>query len=401
MIYVDNNATTAVAPEVRDAMQPFFNDQYFNPSSMYPPAMGVAREVKQARETIAQCLNIADPSEILFTSCASESNNAALFGVAQANLNRKHIITTAVEHPAVLEVCKELERRGYRVTFLSVNRLGELDLKEYVRALDDDTLMVSVMHANNETGVVFPVEQMARIAKETDPSIVFHTDATQTVTKLPLDLSDGNIDLVSFSGHKFHAPKGVGALYIKKGTRIRPFLIGGHQENGRRAGTENVAYIVGMAKAMHLAARTHASDEDRIRIMRARFENKLLERIPYIEINGRGAKRLPNTSNIAVHCIEGEAILYQLAEAGICASSGSACTSGSLEPSHVLRAMKVPFTAMHGSTRFSFSRYTTDAEIDYIIEEFPKIVERLRNMSPYWDKVNQKPLDVDFLNVKH
>ena len=392
MIYVDNNATTAVAPEVRDVMLPFFNELYYNPSSMYPPAQNVAKEVKKARQTIAQCLDIEDPSEILFTSCASESNNAAIFGCAAANLSKRHIITTSVEHPAVLEVCKEMERRGYRVTYLKVNNLGELDMREYVRALDEDTLIVSIMHANNETGVVFPVEDLARIAKETDPAIIFHTDATQTMTKLPLNYQSGLFDLVSFSGHKFHAPKGVGGLYIRKGTRIRPFLIGGHQENGRRAGTENVAYIVGMAEAMKLAARTHAADSERIRRMRARFENTLLERIPYIEINGRGATRMPNTSNVAVHCIEGEAILYQLSEAGICASSGSACTSGSLESSHVLRAMNVPFTAMHGSTRFSFSRYNTEEEIAYITDVFPKIVERLRNMSPYWDKTNQCPI---------
>lgn len=392
MIYVDNNATTAVAPEVRDAMIPYFNNLYYNPSSMYPPAQEVADAIKRARNTMAQCMNISDASEILFTSCASESNNAAIFGVAAANANRRHIITTAVEHPAVLEVCKEMERRGYRVTYLPVNRLGELNLAQYVQALDEDTLMVSVMHANNETGVIFPVEEMARIAKETDPKIVFHTDATQTMTKAPLDLSIGNIDLVSFSGHKFHAPKGVGGLYIRKGTRIRPFLIGGHQENGRRAGTENVPYIIGMAEAMKQAARTHGADTERIRKMRARFENTLLERIPYIEINGRGAQRMPNTSNIAVHCIEGEAILYQLSEAGICASSGSACTSGSLEPSHVLRAMNVPFTAMHGSTRFSFSRYNTEEEINYITDTFPEIVARLRRMSPYWDQKNQCPV---------
>ena len=265
MIYVDNNATTAVAPEVRDVMLPFFNELYYNPSSMYPPAQNVAHEVKKARQTIAQCLDIEDPSEILFTSCASESNNAAIFGSAAANSSRKHIITTSVEHPAVLEVCKEMERRGYRVTYLKVNKLGELDMREYVRALDEDTLIVSIMHANNETGVVFPVEDLARIAKETDPKIIFHTDATQTMTKLPLNYQSGLFDLVSFSGHKFHAPKGVGGLYIRKGTRIRPFLIGGHQENGRRAGTENVAYIVGMAEAMKLAAKTHAADSERIR----------------------------------------------------------------------------------------------------------------------------------------
>ena len=391
MIYVDNNATTAVAPEVRDAMLPYFNELYYNASSMYPPAQIVARAIQNARQTIAQCLNIDDPTEILFTSCASESNNSAIFGCAAANSNRKHIITSSVEHPAVLEVCKEMERRGYRVTYLKVNNLGELDMREYVRALDEDTLLVTIMHANNETGVIFPVEDLARIAKETDPSIIFHTDATQTMTKVPLELSTGNIDLVSFSGHKFHAPKGVGGLYIRKGTRIRPFIIGGHQESGRRAGTENVAYIVGMAEAMKLAAKTHAADMEKIRKMRARFENALLERIPYIEINGRGAQRMPNTSNIAVHCIEGEAILYQLSEAGICASSGSACTSGSLEPSHVLRAMNVPFTAMHGSTRFSFSRYNTEEEIQYIVEKFPEIVARLRHLSPYWDQKNQRP----------
>jgi cysteine desulfurase len=393
IVYLDNNATTRIAPEVYRAMIPYLTDDYFNPSSMYSPARSTAHAVAAAREALAAALGGVDPKEILFTGCASESNNTAIFGTARGNPGRKHIITTAVEHPAVLEVCRELERGGYRVTCLGVDRRGQLDAGEFIRALSSDTLLVTIMHANNETGGIFPIEQLARITKETDPSIVFHTDATQTVGKLAIDLKREfrNVDLLSFSGHKFHAPKGVGALFIRRGTRCRPTMLGGHQEDGRRAGTENVAYIVGIARALQLALETRAEDEHRETQMRDRLERALLESIRCVQVNGEGAPRLSNSLNMSFHYIEGEGMLYQLSEYGICASSGSACTSGSLEPSHVLRAMKVPFTAVHGSVRFSLSRYNTWEDIERVIAVFPTIVANLRKLSPYWDNERNAP----------
>ncbi len=392
LVYADNNATTAVAPEVVEAMQPFFADVFFNPSSMYEPARRASEALGRARAEIAGRMG-ANEKELIFTSCATESNNAAIIGTARANSGRRHIVTTTVEHPAVLEVCKEMERAGHPVTYVPVNDDGTLDMAAYVRALRPDTLLVTVMHANNETGVVFPIADLARIAKETDPGIVFHTDATQTMGKLPIDLARelAHVDLLSFSGHKLHAPKGVGVLYVRRGTPWRPFMIGGHQESGKRAGTENVAFIVGLAKAVSLGAEHLADDEARIERLRNRLENALQERIPCVQVNGEGAPRLPNTLNISCHYVEGEGMLYQLSDAGICASSGSACTSGSLEPSHVLRAMRVPFTAVHGSVRFSLSRYTTDDDIDHIISAFPQVVANLRKLSPYWDTTKNAP----------
>lgn len=393
MIYLDNNATTAVAPEVRDAMMPYFEELYFNPSSVYQAATEVAKQIENARETIARHLGASSAGEILFTSCATESNNHVFSGVIKANPNRRHIITTAVEHPAVLDVGKDLERYGYEVTYLNVDRDGQLDMRKYVQALRPDTLLVSIMHANNETGVVFPIDRLARIAKETDPNILFHTDATQTMTKRPISLSGEmrSIDFVSFSGHKFHAPKGIGGLYIRRGTPCRTFFVGGHQESGRRGGTENVPYIIGMARAIELAEATHKEDVARMTRLRDKLQTGILERIPYVEINGGGADRMENTLNVACHYVEGEGILFQLNDADICASSGSACTSGSLEPSHVLTAMQVPFTAVHGSVRFSLSRYTTEAEIDWTLEKFPKIIANLRLLSPYWDQAANEP----------
>jgi cysteine desulfurase len=393
IVYLDNNATTAVAPEVREAMEPYFTAEYFNPSSAYDRASLAARAIKRARETVARFLGGVDSSEILFTSCATESLNAALFGAVRANPARRHVVTTAVEHPAVYEVCKDLARSGLEVTFLPADRAGNLDLRAYIQALRPDTLIAAIMHANNETGVIFPVEQLARIAKETDPAILFLTDATQTAGKLPLDLCGDlrHVDLLAFSGHKLHAPKGIGALFVRRGTPIRPFMIGGHQEGGRRAGTENVPYIAGLARAVELAQQEHDSVEARIRRLRDRLETELLARIPCVEVNGRGAPRIPNTSNLSVHFIEGEGMLYQLNERGICASSGSACTSGSLEPSHVLRAMHVPFTAIHGSVRLSLGRYNTDEDVDHALEVFPRVVANLRRLSPYWDATHERP----------
>jgi len=393
IIYMDNNATTRVAPEVVEVMTPYLTDEYFNPSSMYEPAGGPAAAIKQARKTVAHVLGGVRPEEILFTSCATESNNTAVFGTISANPDRRHVITTSVEHPAIYSVGKDLQRRGFEVDFLPVDQAGQVDVTDFVRILRPDTLLVSVMHANNETGVIYPVEELSRITKETDPRIVFHTDATQTAGKLPIDLRSGfsNVDLLSFSGHKLHAPKGVGALFIRRGTPCRPYLLGGHQEDGRRAGTENVAFIVGLARALELMVENHDRDEPRIQAMRDRLEREFVERIPYLQVNGKGAPRLPNTLNVACHFIEGEGILYQLSSYGICASSGSACTSGSLEPSHVLRAMRIPFTAIHGSVRFSLSRYNTEVEVDRVVEVFPDIVDRLRRLSPYWDVTANAP----------
>jgi cysteine desulfurase len=392
LIYADNNATTAVAPEALEAMLPFLNAEYFNPSSLYDPAARVAEAIRKARQEAAALIGAPDPRNLFFTSCATESNNWALFGGAAAAPGRRHVITTAVEHPSVLEPARDLVRRGCEVTFLGVNARGELNLDDFVKALRPDTLIVSIMSANNETGVLFPVAELARIAKETHPSILFHTDATQSVGKVPLDLSGGlrHVDLLSFSGHKLHAPKGVGALFIRGGTPLRPLLLGGHQERGRRAGTENVPHIAAFGAACRVA-RERLPEESRVRVLRDRLEARIRERVPYLEINGGGAERLPNTLNLAVHFIEGESILAQLNAYGVCASSGSACTSGSLEPSHVLKAMKVPFTAMHGSVRFSLSRYSTEAEADRIADCFPEVVRSLRRISPYWDSARNAP----------
>lgn len=392
IIYFDNNATTPIAPEVVEAMQPYFTNEYFNPSSMYEPAHRVKLALDQARKSVAAVFGGINPDQILFTSCATESNNAAIYGAVKANPQRRHIITTAVEHPAVLEPCKDLARGGFDVTVLPVNRDGNLDMDAFVRALRPDTLLVTIMHANNESGVIFPVDELARLTKETNSAILFHTDATQTVGKLPIDLTTvfDNVDMLSFSGHKLHAPKGIGALYVKRSTPLRPFLIGGHQENSRRAGTENAAFIVGLARAC-LLAQSHLAGEQKVRELRDYLQQQIEAHIPFVEINGRKAPRLPNTLNLACHAIEGESILFQLNQHGICASSGSACTSGSLEPSHVLRAMHVPFTAIHGSVRFSLSRYNTREEVDTVVAAFQGVVQNLRHMSPYWDKTKNCP----------
>jgi cysteine desulfurase len=387
-VYVDNNATTAIAPEVLEVMQPYFTSDYFNPSSMYDAARSSADAIESARKIVAHCLGGIDPDQILFTGSATESNNAALFGTVQANPERRHVITTAIEHPSVLEIGKELERRGMEVTFLPVDHNGELVLDDYIRALRSDTLMVSIMMANNETGVCYPVAEMARIAKETNAQIVVHTDATQALGKLPVDLQSDlqHVDLLSFSGHKIHAPKGVGVLFVRRGTRWRPFILGGHPEKGRRAGTENVPYIVGLAKACELAVAGVDEEQTRVRALRDHLQNTLVECIPAVEVNGlKATVRLPNTLNLAVHGIEGEAILFELSRHGICASSGSACTSGTLDPSHVLKAMQVPFTAIHGSLRISLSRYNNGSDIERIITVLPVIIARLRKLSPYWD----------------
>lgn len=379
-VYADNNATTRVAPEVVEAMLPMFLEHYGNPSSMHHFGERAEKHLKAAREQVAEFLG-ASPEEIVFTSCGTESDNAAIRGTLLSYPDKRHLVTTRVEHPAVLNLCRHLQKQGYELTELAVDSLGRLDLDELRDALREDTALVSIMYANNETGVMFPVEKIAEIVKSRD--VVFHCDAVQAAGKIPLNLSRLAIDLVSISGHKFHAPKGIGVLYIRKGTRCAPFLIGGHQERGRRAGTENVPYIVGMGKACELARAGMAEEATRIRAMRDRLERELLARLPDARINGDRDHRLPNTLSISLEYIEGESILLLMSREGIGASSGSACTSGSLEPSHVLRAMGVPFVSVHGSIRFSLSRYNSEEDIDYIIEKLPPIVQRLRQISPF------------------
>ena len=379
-IYLDNNATTAVAPEVLAAMLPYLGELYGNPSSMHSFGGQVGEAVDTARERIAALLG-AGPDEIIFTSCGSESDNTAIWSALQTQPEKRHLITTRVEHPAVLNVVQYWERQGYHVTLLGVDGKGRLDLDEYAAALSDDTALVSIMFANNEVGDIYPIQAMAEMAKER--GILFHTDAVQAVGKTPIDLRHLPVDMLSLSGHKIHAPKGIGVLYVRKGVRFRPFLRGGHQERGRRAGTENVPYIVGLGMAAQLSS--DHMQEERVNVARLgdKLENGLLERIPDCMVNGDVENRLPNTSNIAFKNVEGEAILLMLDRLGICASSGSACTSGSLEPSHVLRAMGVPFNYAHGSVRLSLSRYTTEEDVDYVIENFPGVIETLRAISPF------------------
>ncbi|MBP7049962.1 MAG: cysteine desulfurase NifS [Phycisphaerae bacterium] len=379
-IYFDNNATTRVDDEVYEAMRPYFCSLYGNPSSMHTFGGQVGIQVREARERVAHLLG-CDPSEIIFTSCGTESDSAAIHGTLAASPHRRKVITTRVEHPAVLAVCRELENRGYTVIELGVDKLGRLDLHDLERHLDNDTALVSIMYANNETGVIFPIEQIAEMV--TSRGIVFHTDAVQVVGKIPLNLSKSRINLLSLSGHKLHAPKGVGVLYVKKGTRIAPWMLGGHQEGGRRAGTENVPGIVGLGKACELADRHMEEENTRVKALRDKLEREILASCTDSRVNGDTQARLPNTTNISFEYIEGEAILLLLDRFGICASSGSACTSGSLEPSHVLRAMGVPFTAAHGSIRFSLSRYNTEDEVDFTIQKMPQIITRLRELSPF------------------
>ena len=381
VVYVDNNATTQVAPEVLEEMLPYFHDLYGNPSSMHSFGGQVGAKLKEARQKMASLIG-ATPDEILVTSCGSESDNTAIRATLESYPDKKHIITTRVEHPAILNLCEYLAENGYRVTFLPVDRQGRLNPEELYKSLSDNTAIVSIMWANNETGVIFPIEEMARVVRER--GVVFHTDAVQAVGKIPINVQQVPVDMLSLSGHKLHGPKGIGALYIRKGTKFSPFLIGGHQERGRRGGTENVASIIGLGKACELAAKHIGEENERVKHLRDKLENEILKRVPNAMVNGDRERRLPNTTNISFEYVEGEAILLMMNELGICASSGSACTSGSLEPSHVLRAMGVPFTAAHGSIRFSLSIYNTEEEIDFIVEQLPPIIERLRELSPYW-----------------
>ncbi|MEW6067052.1 MAG: cysteine desulfurase NifS [Nitrospirota bacterium] len=379
-IYLDNNATTPLAPEVIAEMLPYLKEFYGNPSSMHTFGGQTHKKIEEAREKVAHLIG-ADPEDVIFTSCGTESDNTAIMSAIESLPDKRHIITTRVEHPAVLNFCKHLSRKGFRTTFLPINSNGQLNIDDLLKVLDEDTAIVSIMYANNETGVIFPVNEISEILKER--GILFHTDAVQAVGKIPIDLKKLHIDMLSLSGHKLHAPKGVGALYVRKGTRFYPYIIGGHQEKGRRAGTENVASIMGLGKACELAMKNIYEEFAYLKRLRDKLETSLLRLCPDVRINGDINNRLPNTTNISFEYVEGEAILLRLNEYGICASAGSACSSGSLEPSHVLKAMGIPFTAIHGSIRFSLSRYTTEEEIDRVIELMPTIITDLRMVSPF------------------
>ena len=383
IVYFDNNATTCVAPEVRDAMMPFFDGLYGNPSSMHAFGGEVAKYVDSAREEVARFLN-ADPEEIVFTSCATESNNSAVRGTADYFGKDLKVITTAVEHPAILQPVRRLKALGHETVELPVDGVGQIDLDRLAAEIDaakGRPVLVSIMYANNETGVLFPMEKIAEIVKSR--GAILHTDAVQVAGKIPVDVKKVPVDMLSMSGHKFHAPKGVGIFYVKKGTKLKPFMLGGHQERVRRAGTENVPYIVGLAKACELARLGMAAEGAPIAAMRDKLEAGILAACPNVRVNGDREHRLPNTLNLSFEYIEGEAIAYHLSDLGICISTGSACASGSLDPSHVIRAMGVPFVAVHGSVRFSLSRYNTMEEVDYVLEKLPPVIKRLRDLSPF------------------
>lgn len=380
IIYLDSNATTQIAPQVLDEMIPYLTHYYGNPSSMHTFGGQLHRKVEEARAKVASLIG-ASAEEIIFTSCGTESDNTALMNAAETFPRKKHIITTRVEHPAVLNFCHHLGRKGYRITYLPVDNQGRLDVDALFQSLDDNTALVSIMYANNETGVIFPVMDIAEKLKAR--GILFHTDAVQAVGKVPIDVKRFPADMLTLSGHKLHAPKGIGALYVRKGTRFSPYIIGGHQEMGRRAGTENVASIIGLGKAAEIAAEHLPTEAGYLSGLRDTLEKALLNCCPDARVNGDINSRLPNTTNMSFEYIEGEAILLRLNEHGICASSGSACTSGSLEPSHVLRAMGVPYTAVHGSVRFSLSRYNTEEEIRKVVDIVPSIIKELREYSPF------------------
>lgn len=384
-VYLDNNATTRADPAVVEAMLPYFTEQFGNPSSMHAFGAGVGGAVKSARAQVAILLGAEFDHEIVFTSGGTESDNAAILSALEAAPKRRAMVTTVVEHPAVLALAEWLERsRGIAVRYVPVDDKGRIDMAAYEASLGDDVAVVSVMWANNETGTIFPVAALAEKAKAV--GALFHTDAVQAVGKVPIDLKSTAIDMLSLSGHKLHGPKGIGALYVRRGVRFRSQVKGGHQERGRRAGTENTPGIVGLGKAAELAALNMGDEATRVRALRDRLERGLLQRIGHAFVTGDVDDRLPNTANVAFEFIEGEGMLLLLDKEGIAASSGSACTSGSLEPSHVLRAMKIPYTAAHGAIRFSFSRDNTDGDVDRVLDVMPGIVAKLRDLSPFWSQ---------------
>lgn len=395
-IYLDNNATTQIDPAVVEAMKPYFDVYFGNASSQHGYGVPVEKAIAKAREQVADFLGAEYPDEIIFTSCATESDNTALWSALWSQKGKTEIITTPVEHPAIMQTCDFLSSHGATVKYLKVSDKGDISLDEFESLLTPNTALASVMWANNETGNIYPVPELAEIAHR--HGVMFHTDAVQAVSKIPVDLKSTHINMLSFSGHKIHAPKGVGVLYVRRGTRFVPFMKGGHQEKGRRAGTENVPYIVGLGVACELAKKNLLVVSSRVKALRDRLEKGILERIPECFVTGDESARTDNTLNVAFKFVEGEAILLMLNEYGIAASSGSACSSESLEPSHVMRAMNVPFSAAHGTIRFSLSRFTTEQEIDRTLEVLPSIISTLRSMSPYWKE--GKPvitgLDHDF-----
>ncbi len=389
MIYLDNNATTKVDEKALEAMLPYFCEEYGNPSSIYDLAHTANSAVRRARNVIKDFLGANDSKEIIFTSCGSESANTAIKGTLELNRAKKHIITTKVEHPCVLNLYKELEKHGYRADYIGVDSNGDLDVNELISKVDKDTAIVSVMYANNETGAIFPVDEIAQKVKEINPETKVFVDAVQAAGKIPINVKDTKIDFMGISAHKFHGPKGIGALYVKSGTMVSPLIVGGHQERGKRAGTENVPYIVGMARAAELAMENMDDELSRVKKLRDMLEDGILTKIKNARLNSTSKNRVPNTTNIGFLYIEGELILLHLNDEGICASSGSACTSGSLEPSHVLRAMGVPFTSLHGSIRFSLSRYNTEEDIIQVIQTLPHIIDKLAKISPFQKELGE------------
>jgi cysteine desulfurase len=387
MIYLDNNATTKIDTKVLEEMLPYLENEYANPSSMYDFAKKPAEAIKTARAQVREFLGAKDEKEIIFTSCGSESANTAIKGALNCSKDKKHIITTKVEHPCVLNTYKTFEKQGYEVDYIGVNSEGVLNLEELKEKLRKDTALVSIMWANNENGVVNPIEEIGEIIKSRSPETIFFVDAVQAAGKIPINVKDTNIDMLGVSGHKFHAPKGVGALYVKSSTRITPLINGGHQERGMRAGTENVPYLVGIGKAAELAQSSLDYELKEVKRLRDKLETGILKNVFNARLNSSISQRVPNTTNIGFEYVEGELILLHLSDIGVCASSGSACTSGSLEPSHVLRAMGIPFTALHGSIRFSLSRFTTEKEVDYVIEKMPEIMDKLTKISPFQDEL--------------
>ncbi|MGL1959287.1 MAG: cysteine desulfurase NifS [Colwellia sp.] len=383
LAYLDNNATTKVDPLVVDAMMPFLTEHYGNPSSIHQFGNACGKAIDKARSQVQQFIGAEHSSEVIFTSCATEATTTAILSAIESFPEKKEIICSVIEHPATLLLCQNLERKGYFIHWIDVDNQGRINLDAYTKALSERVAIVSIMWANNETGSIFPIEKMAKLANEV--GVIFHCDAVQVAGKIPVKVSGTHIDLMSISGHKFHGPKGIGALYLRRGSKFRPLFRGGHQERGRRAGTENTSGIVALGMAAVLAEKSIYNDTARISLMRDRLEQGLLARISNCFVTGNAKSRVPNTSNIAFEYVEGEAILLLLNQVGVAASSGSACTSGSLEPSHVMRAMDIPYTAAHGAIRFSLSRFTTDEMIDQVLTHMPDIIERLRQLSPYWD----------------
>lgn len=389
IIYFDNNATTMVDPIVVEEMMPYFSNFYGNPSSMHDFGGKVGYPIQKAREQVASFVGASKPSEIVFTGSGTESANIAIRGVLEANPEKKHIVTTKIEHPCVLNVVKWAEKQGYKITYIDTDKQGNISIESAVSTVTDQTAIVCCMWANNETGVILPLEKLATAVKEKSAKTAVFVDAVQAAGKLPIDVKSTDIDLLAISGHKIHAPMGVGALYVRQGTKLKPFIIGGHQEKGRRAGTENVTHIVGLGKACELAQQHLDEEYNIIKPLRDKLEKGILDNVFNARVNGNIESRVPNTTNIAFEYIEGELILLHFSDIGICASSGSACTSGSLDPSHVLKAMGTPYTAIHGSVRFSLSRFTSEEEVDFAIKEIPPIIEKLSAISPFQKQINE------------